>query len=66
MKRGDRVIFEAPKAFGSYPTYEGLTGVIIASDEEMGKNHLRYVVYWSDGKKNTEWEMYLRKIEVTT
>ena len=66
MKRGDRVIFEAPKAFGSYSTYEGLTGVIIASDEEMGKNHLRYVVYWSDGKKNTEWEMYLRKIEVTT
>ena len=63
MKRGDRVIFKAPTAFGSYHRWEGLTGVVVDQDEEMGKSPLRYVVYWSNGKKNTEWEMYLQKID---
>tara|TARA_R110000744_G_scaffold25998_1_gene64132 strand:+ start:29 stop:226 length:198 start_codon:yes stop_codon:yes gene_type:complete len=62
VKRGDRVVFQAPKSLGDYSKWEGLTGVVLARDVAMGKTSARYLVYWSNGKRNTEWEFYLKKI----
>ena len=70
MKRGDMVTFTAPKALGRFPHYEGVTGIILKRVPNIGyiseSERLRYLIYWSNGTTDSEWDCYLKKVENET
>lgn len=62
MQRGDTVRFVSHPVFGEYPEYEALTGIILKSWIASIDNRVRHFIYWSNGTKGSEWEMYLKRV----